>query len=56
MTKTTVNLSQWLESIRDRLINGELSDATEMRDKIRDAVLQGDTWLTSEEECLITSF
>ena len=52
MTKTTVNLSQWLESIRDRLINGELSDAIEMRD----AVLQGDTWLTSEEECLITLF
>ncbi len=37
------------------LIDGELSSATKVPDKIRDAFFQGETWLTSEEECRIAS-
>ncbi len=56
MSRTTVNMSEFLESIQDCLIDGELSLAAELRSEVQDAILQGETWLTSEEELLITSF
>lgn len=56
MTKTTVNISECIESIRDCLIDGDLTVATELRDKVHESILQDESWLTSDEEHLITSF
>jgi hypothetical protein len=56
MSRSTVNMTEFLESIRDCLVDGELSLATELRSEVQDAILEGETWLTSEEELLITSF
>ncbi len=56
MSRSTANMSEFLESIRDCLIDGELSVATKLRSEVQDAILEGETWLTLEEELLITSF
>ena len=56
MTKTTVNISECIESIRDCLIDGDLAVAAELRDKVHESILQDESWLTSDEEHLITSF
>jgi hypothetical protein len=56
MTSTTVDISDCIESIRDCLIDGDLTIATELRGKVHEAILQDESWLTSDEEYLITSF
>jgi hypothetical protein len=56
MTNTTVGISECIESIRDCLVDGDLAVATVLRHKVHEAILQGESWLTSDEERLITSF